>query len=100
MNECNGDSCIQRLSFNFVQVLILATGYRVQDFWSPLIVIGRNSKDLFETMKAKKYAHYLGIVVSEAPNAFMVLGPNTVDLNYNANEFRFKIVLNSKIFLI
>jgi len=63
-------------------VLILATGYRVQDLWSPLVVRGRSKSDIdvITVIKARGVSHYLGIVNSELPNAFLLLGPNTVSI--------------------
>ncbi len=51
----------------YKQVLILATGYRVQDFFMPLKLYGVNSEDILETWKTFGPSHYLGIVSNSLP---------------------------------
>lgn len=69
-------------------MLILATGYRVQDYFSPLKLYGLNSEDILETWKTGSPSHYLGIMSSSTPNSFALLGPNTA---YGHNSVIFSI---------
>jgi hypothetical protein len=58
----------------------------VQDSWAPTVVYGRGSIPGEDTITAnlkKGSPHYLGITMSSLPNTFMLLGPNTVDYEYN-----------------
>ena len=57
-------------------VLIYATGFRVNDFLSSLRVVGRDSLDLHQSWGAKPAA-YLGITVPGFPNFFCMYGPGT-----------------------
>jgi len=50
----------------------------VQDFFSPLKIFGRNGKNLIEMWDNDRPYSYYGIVSRDTPNAFMILGPNTV----------------------
>ncbi len=57
-------------------VLIWATGFRVNDFLVPLEIRGREGHDLRETWGSEPRAH-LGVTVSGFPNLFLLYGPNT-----------------------
>jgi cation diffusion facilitator CzcD-associated flavoprotein CzcO len=60
----------------FVDVLIYGTGFRATE---PLIgcrIIGREGHEIHDVWKTRMSA-YLGITVSEFPNLFLLLGPNT-----------------------
>jgi cyclohexanone monooxygenase len=57
-------------------VLILATGYRTDKFLSVVEVVGRRGVRLEEAWRDGAHA-YLGIMVSDFPNLFMLYGPNT-----------------------
>jgi len=57
-------------------VLVYATGFRVNDFLSSLRVTGRNGQDLHE-MWATRPAAYLGITIPGFPNFFCMYGPGT-----------------------
>lgn len=61
-----------------MQVLILATGFRVQDFFAPMQITGKGSTNVLEKWKETQPRMYYGIVSSETPNQFVLLGPNTV----------------------
>jgi 4-hydroxyacetophenone monooxygenase len=57
-------------------VIVWATGFRVNDFLLPLRIIGRDGQDLRETWGCAPRAH-LGVTVSGFPNLFLLYGPNT-----------------------
>ncbi len=57
-------------------VLVYATGFRVNDFLSSLSVTGRNGADLHQAWGAKPAA-YLGITIPGFPNFFCMYGPGT-----------------------
>ncbi|MBJ22741.1 MAG: NAD(P)/FAD-dependent oxidoreductase [bacterium] len=58
-----------------LDVLILATGFRVDRFMRPMEVIGRNGLALEEAWKDGPFA-YMAITIPEFPNLFMLNGPN------------------------
>ena len=55
--------------------LVLATGFRVDQFMRPMKVVGRNGLMLNEVWKDGPYA-YMAISVPDFPNFFMLNGPN------------------------
>jgi cation diffusion facilitator CzcD-associated flavoprotein CzcO len=57
-------------------VVILATGFRSQDFVAPMRVTGRHGLDLDTVWKDGARAH-LGLAVPGFPNFFLMYGPNT-----------------------
>ena len=59
-----------------VDVLILGTGFRTNEFLAPLEVRGLGGRDLNEAWRDGAEA-YLGITVSGFPNMFILYGPNT-----------------------
>lgn len=59
-----------------IDVVILATGFRAQEYLSSLRVRGRGGRDLHE-MWADAPTAFLGITVPDFPNFFIVYGPNT-----------------------
>ncbi|TDO51587.1 4-hydroxyacetophenone monooxygenase [Kribbella sp. VKM Ac-2527] len=60
-----------------VDVLIVATGYDVTRFLSPVEVIGRGGTTIREAWDGDDSRAYLGTVVPQFPNLFMLYGPNT-----------------------
>ncbi len=58
-----------------LDVLVLATGFRVDRFLRPIEVTGRGGVSL-DTAWAKRPTAYLSISVPEFPNLFMLNGPN------------------------
>lgn len=58
-----------------LDVLVLATGYRVDRFLRPIEVIGRGGVAL-DKLWAKRPWAYLAISVPDMPNLFMLNGPN------------------------
>lgn len=60
-----------------VDILIVATGYDVTRFLSPVNVIGRKGETIREAWDDDDCQAYLGTVVPRFPNFFMLYGPNT-----------------------
>lgn len=58
-----------------LDVLALATGFRVDRFMRPIDVVGRGGVSLDEVW-AKRPSAYLSISIPEFPNLFMLNGPN------------------------
>ncbi|HEY1829366.1 MAG TPA: NAD(P)/FAD-dependent oxidoreductase [Acidimicrobiales bacterium] len=58
-----------------LDVLVFATGFRVDRFLRPIRVIGRGGLDLDQAW-AKHPVAYLSVSVPEFPNLFMLNGPN------------------------
>ncbi len=58
-----------------LDVLILATGFRVDRFMRPMNVIGRNGTKLDDVWSHGPCA-YMAITIPEFPNIFMLNGPN------------------------
>jgi cation diffusion facilitator CzcD-associated flavoprotein CzcO len=56
-------------------VVVLATGFRVDRFMRPIEVLGRNGVSL-DDVWAERPSAYLSISVPEFPNLFMLNGPN------------------------
>ena len=59
-----------------VDVIIYGTGFHASRFLTPMRVIGRHGKNLHEQWHGDARA-YLGILVPNFPNFFMLYGPNT-----------------------
>ncbi len=68
-----------------LDVLVLATGFRVDRFMRPMTVIGRNGTILDEVWKAAPFA-YMAISIPEFPNLFMLNGPNSPVGNFSLIE--------------
>ncbi len=58
-----------------LDVLVLATGFKVDAFMRPMRIKGRNGRELDEAWTPRPEA-YLSISVPEFPNLFMLNGPN------------------------
>jgi cation diffusion facilitator CzcD-associated flavoprotein CzcO len=58
-----------------LDVLALATGFRVDRFLRPIEVLGRSGVSL-DTVWAKRPSAYLSVSIPEFPNLFMLNGPN------------------------
>lgn len=61
-----------------LQVLILATGFKVHDYFSPMQVYGKGGEDILRSWIDKEPRSFYGIALSSTPNLFVLLGPNTV----------------------
>ena len=60
-----------------VDVLLVATGYDIARFLSPVEVIGRGGISIREAWDDDDSRAYLGTVAPQFPNFFMLYGPNT-----------------------
>ncbi|XP_037040327.1 FAD-binding monooxygenase ktnD-like [Bradysia coprophila] len=60
-----------------VDVLVLATGFKVHEYCSPMQIFGKDGQNVLQTWAEKDPRSYYGIVYSSAPNLFSLLGPNT-----------------------
>lgn len=65
-----------------LDVLIYATGFRTQDFLTPMRVTGTGGRELDAVWRDGARAH-LGITVPGFPNFFLLYGPNT-NLGHNS----------------
>jgi cation diffusion facilitator CzcD-associated flavoprotein CzcO len=68
-----------------IDVLVLATGFRVDSFVRPIRVFGRGGLPLDEVWEHGPYA-YLAVSVPEFPNFFMLNGPNGPVGNFSLIE--------------
>jgi cation diffusion facilitator CzcD-associated flavoprotein CzcO len=60
-----------------VDVIILATGFRVTDNTFSALVTGRDGRTLQETWEDTGMSAYNGTTIAGFPNLFMLVGPNT-----------------------
>jgi 4-hydroxyacetophenone monooxygenase len=60
-----------------VDVIVLATGYRANDFLWPLEIRGRGGRRLQDLWAKDGARAYLGSMLPGFPNFFMIYGPNT-----------------------
>jgi cation diffusion facilitator CzcD-associated flavoprotein CzcO len=65
-----------------LDVLVLATGFRVDSFVRPMEVIGRENRVLDDLWKDGPFA-YMAISVPDFPNFFMLNGPNSPVGNFS-----------------
>jgi cation diffusion facilitator CzcD-associated flavoprotein CzcO len=68
-----------------IDVLVLATGFRVDRFMRPMEVVGRNGARLEEVWKDGPYA-YMALSIPDFPNLFMLNGPNSPVGNFSLIE--------------
>ena len=68
-----------------LDVLVLATGFRVDRFVRPMNVVGRTGTMLDEVWKDGPFA-YMAISVPDFPNLFMLNGPNSPVGNFSLIE--------------
>jgi hypothetical protein len=68
-----------------VDAIVLATGFMVTNYLSKLEIKGLLGRDLNASM-AEHRQHYLGITVSDFPNMYLMMGPNT-GLGHNSMVF-------------
>ncbi|MFC5137423.1 flavin-containing monooxygenase [Actinomycetospora rhizophila] len=69
-----------------VDVIIYGTGFHVTDAFDGLEVTGRGGRTLREVWAAEGMATHLGMTVTDFPNMFFLLGPNT-GLGHNSVVF-------------
>lgn len=70
------DSIVTQDGSRGVDAIILGTGFRASEFLVPMRVIGVGGRDLHEFWRGTPAA-YLGAVVPDFPNFFLLYGPNT-----------------------
>jgi cation diffusion facilitator CzcD-associated flavoprotein CzcO len=68
-----------------LDVLVLATGFRVDRFMRPMQVVGRNGVSL-DDVWAERPSAYLSISIPDFPNLFMLNGPNGPVGNFSLIE--------------
>lgn len=64
-------------------VIIYATGFKVQEYLSPMVIRGRGGIEINKYWQDRP-GGYLGITVPNFPNFFMIYGPGN-NLGYNGN---------------
>ncbi len=69
-----------------VDVIIYGTGFRVTDAFDSLEIIGRGGRTLRDVWAQDGMATHLGLTVTDFPNMFFLLGPNT-GLGHNSVVF-------------
>ena len=68
-----------------IDVLILATGFKVQQFMRPMDITGVDGKKLDELWAKRPYA-YMSVSIPDIPNFFMLNGPNGPVGNFSLIE--------------
>lgn len=68
-----------------LDILILATGYKMHDYMRPMKIKGKAGLSLDEAWQDGEFA-LRGIAVPEFPNMFMVMGPNSPLTNFSVIE--------------
>lgn len=68
-----------------LDVLVFATGFRVDSFMRPMEIVGRNGARLDEVWKDGPFA-YMALALPEFPNLFMLNGPNGPVGNFSLIE--------------
>ena len=74
--------------------MILATGFKANDFLPGISITGRGKEDLKMVWKRSNGAEaHLGMAVPRFPNFFMIYGPNT-NLGHNSIIFMIECQIN------
>lgn len=60
-----------------IDVIVLATGFKPNEFLSPMNVVGRGGATLVDLWQKDGPRAYLGTQLPDFPNFFMLYGPNT-----------------------
>ena len=68
-----------------VDAIVLATGFRANDFLAPMHIVGRNGATTEALWAPDGARAYLGTMLPDFPNFFMVYGPNTNPLGGGGN---------------
>lgn len=58
-------------------IIVFATGFKIQQFLHPMELRGRSGRTLRETWGPDDAKAYLGVTVPDFPNLFILNGPNT-----------------------
>ncbi|MCG8669874.1 MAG: NAD(P)/FAD-dependent oxidoreductase [Pseudomonadales bacterium] len=90
--ETNGIECIeangirtQNGDLHELDVIVLATGYKMHDYMRPMKIKGDQGQLLDDTWAQGEFAHR-GIMIPGYPNLFMVMGPNSPLTNFSVIE--------------
>ncbi|KAI0894275.1 monooxygenase [Annulohypoxylon nitens] len=71
--------------FDKFDIIVLATGFKVSQFLTPMEIIGVDGKTLDQQWKESRGAQaYLGTFVHNFPNLAIIFGPNTFPANNSA----------------
>jgi len=62
----------------FLQVLILATGFKFQEFFGPLKILGEEEADILKSWTENGPNNYLGFCTKSAKNLFFIYGAQSV----------------------
>jgi len=60
-----------------IDVLVLATGYRITDYFAPMDIIDKNGEHVLKKWKKDAPSLFMGIASHALPNLFILYGPNT-----------------------
>jgi cation diffusion facilitator CzcD-associated flavoprotein CzcO len=71
--------------FHELDILILATGYRMHDYMRPMNIEGKSGCVLDDVWRDGEFA-LRGIAIPDFPNMFMVMGPNSPLTNFSVIE--------------
>jgi cation diffusion facilitator CzcD-associated flavoprotein CzcO len=69
-----------------VDVIVFATGFHVNDYYTHLQIKGLHGEDLVDRWNREGREAHRGITVADMPNLFFLFGPNTV-LGHNSVVF-------------
>lgn len=75
-----------------VDAVIEATGFRSTEFLSPILINGKRGKDLNTAWSQGAHA-YLGMLIPDFPNLFLLYGPNT-NLGHSSIVFMIECQIN------
>lgn len=76
IRRIHGDGIETATARHSFDTIIFGTGFKVTNFQIAHTIFGKNGRALFETWHASPRA-FLGTTVSEFPNFFLLMGPNT-----------------------
>ena len=82
--EANGIRCGDG-TLHELDVIVLATGYRMHDYMRPMNIHGEGGASLDDTWADGEFAHR-GIMVPGFPNMFLIMGPNSPFTNFSVIE--------------
>lgn len=68
-----------------LDVIILATGYRMHDYMRPMKIYGDKGMLLDDTWAHGEFSHR-GVMIPGYPNLFMIMGPNSPLTNFSVIE--------------
>lgn len=87
-----------------VDAIVLATGFKANDFLSPMEIRGREGKGIEQLWEKDGARAYLGTLLPGFPNLFVIYGPNTNPTggagNLSLHEFETRFVIECMAHLI